>query len=100
MPSGRTLWAEPLVRYDKGVADTKPLHARWQALKPLIDARRYSETEQRLKRQIDNAILWRDACIAYFQSVSGLPPPPGVAAPAHPLSYYKALRYPYSPGRG
>jgi alpha-glucuronidase len=100
MPSGRTLWAELLARYDKGVADTKLLHARWQALKPLIDARRYTETEQRLKRQIDNAILWRDACIAYFQSVSGLPLPPGVAAPAHPLSYYKALRYPYSPGRG
>ena len=24
----------------------------------------------------------------------------GVAPPAHPLSYYKALRYPYAPGHG
>jgi alpha-glucuronidase len=100
MPSGRTLWAELLARYDRGVANAKQLRASWQALKPLIDARRYTETDQRLGRQVDNAILWRDACIAYFQSVSGLPLPPGVAAPAHPLSYYKALRYPYSPGRG
>ncbi|MYM24313.1 alpha-glucuronidase [Duganella sp. FT135W] len=100
MPSGRTLWAELLARYDKGVADTKLLHARWTALKPFIDTRRYTEVEQRLVRQTQNAILWRDACIAYFQSVSGLPLPPGVQAPAHPLEYYKALRYPYAPGRG
>ncbi|MHA4866493.1 alpha-glucuronidase family glycosyl hydrolase [Duganella sp. PWIR1] len=100
MPSGRTLWAELLARYDKGVADARSLRTRWTALKPLIDARRYVEVDQRLARQIDNAVLWRDACIAYFQSVSGLPLPAGVQPPAHTLDYYKALRYPYSPGRG
>jgi alpha-glucuronidase len=100
MPSGRTLWAELLGRYDKGVADAKDLHARWAALKPLIDAQRYADTEARLTRQIANAVLWRDACIAYFQSVSGLPLPPGVKPPALPLEKYKALHYPYAPGRG
>ncbi|MTV36816.1 alpha-glucuronidase family glycosyl hydrolase [Duganella radicis] len=100
MPSGRTLWAELLARYDRGVAETKAMQARWSALKPLIDARRYAEVDQRLTRQVNNAILWRDACIAYFQSVSGLPLPPGVQAPAHPLEYYQSLRYPYAPGRG
>jgi len=40
---------------------------------------------------------WRDACVAYFARVSGLPLPPGAAAPAHPLEYYKALRFPYAP---
>jgi len=100
MPSGRTLWAELLGRYDKGVAETRELHARWMTLKPLIDARRHAEVEQRLTRQIDNAVLWRDACIAYFQSVSGLPLPPGVKAPPLPLEKYKALQYPYAPGRG
>ncbi|MRW84033.1 alpha-glucuronidase [Pseudoduganella sp. FT26W] len=100
MPSGRTLWAELLARYDKGVADARSLQARWVALKPLIDARRYAEEAQRLNRQVNNAVLWRDACIAYFQSVSGLALPPGVTAPAHPLDYYKSLSYPYAPGRG
>jgi alpha-glucuronidase len=100
MPSGRTLWAELLGRYDKGVAEAKDLHARWVALKPLIDAQRYTDTEARLTRQVANAVLWRDACIAYFQSVSGLPLPPGVTAPALPLEKYKALHYPYAPGRG
>nr|AGU10582.1 Glycosyl hydrolase family 67 middle domain [uncultured organism] len=100
MPSGRTLWAELLARYDKGVADARALQARWTALRPLIDARRHAEEAQRLNRQVDNAVLWRDACIAYFQSVSGLALPPGVKPPAHPLEYYKSLSYPYAPGRG
>jgi alpha-glucuronidase len=100
MPSGRTLWAELLAHYDQGLADAKSLRARWVALKPLIDPRRYNEEEQRLNRQVANATLWRDACVAYFQSVSGLPLPAGVLPPAHPLDYYKSLSYPYAPGRG
>ncbi len=100
MASGRTLWAELLARYDSGLVAARDLHARWVKLQPLIDARRYAEEEQRLAKQVKNAILWRDACVAYFQSVSGLPLPPGVRPPAQPLEYYKALRYPYAPGRG
>jgi alpha-glucuronidase len=100
MASGRTLWAELLARYDSGVAEAKDLHARWVKLQPLIDARRYTEEEQRLAKQVKNAVLWRDACVAYFQSVSGLPLPAGVQPPAQPLEYYKALHYPYAPGRG
>lgn len=100
MPSGRTLWAELLQRYDSGVQSARELHARWMKLRPVIDARRHAEVEARLARQISNAVLWRDACIAYFQSASGLPLPPGVAAPPQPLEYYKAIRFPHAPGRG
>ena len=100
MASGRTLWVELLGQYDKGLAAAKSLHQRWTVLRSHIDQRRYTEEEQRLARQVQNAQLWRDACIAYFQSVSGLPLPAGVQPPAHPLEYYKALRYPFAPGRG
>jgi alpha-glucuronidase len=100
MASGRTLWAELLARYDSGVAEAKDLQARWVTLRPMIDDRRYNEEEQRLAKQVKNAVLWRDACVAYFQSVSGLPLPAGVQPPAQPLEYYKALHYPYAPGRG
>jgi alpha-glucuronidase len=100
LASGDTLWTSLLAHYDSGVAAARDLQARWRQLQPLIDARRYAEEEQRLARQVRNAVLWRDACVAYFQSVSGLPLPAGVAPPAHPLEYYKALRYPYAPGRG
>jgi alpha-glucuronidase len=100
MASGRTLWAELLGRYDNGLAAAQDLHQRWTGLRDRIDPRRYREEEQRLARQVRNAQLWRDACVAYFQSVSGLPLPAGVQPPAHPLEYYKALRYPFAPGRG
>jgi alpha-glucuronidase len=100
MPSGRTLWAELVAHYDRGVAEVAHMQAQWDALRPLVDARRWQDTAARLAQQRKEAQWWRDACIAYFQSVNGLPLPPGTRAPAHPLSYYQALRFPYAPGHG
>ncbi|KQQ45122.1 alpha-glucuronidase [Duganella sp. Leaf126] len=100
MASGRTLWAELLWHYDRGVAGARDLQARWEALRGAVDARRHAEVAQRLRRQVINAELWRNACIAYFQSVSGLPLPPGVAPPPQSLDAYKAIHFPYAPGRG
>lgn len=100
MPSGRTLWAELVARYDLGVAQARDLRTRWAALAPYVDARRHAAVAQRLEVQVREAQWWRDACVAYFQSVSGLALPPGTRAPAQPLEYYKALRFPYAPGHG
>ena len=41
--------------------------------------------------QEKEAQWWRDASIAYFQSLNGLPLPPGFAAPARTLEHYKSL---------
>lgn len=100
MASGRTLWAEIIHQYDRGVAAALDLQKRWDALRGVVDARRHAEVAQRLRRQVQNAQLWRNACIAYFQSVSGLPLPAGVTPPPQPLEYYKAIHFPYAPGRG
>jgi alpha-glucuronidase len=100
MPSGRTLWVELVQHYDSGVAAVAGMRAQWDALKPYIDAQRHADTAQRLKVQHDDAIWWRDACIAYFQSINGLSMPAGTKAPARPLDYYKAIRLPYPPGNG
>jgi alpha-glucuronidase len=100
MPSGRTLWAELVARYDAGVAAVDDMQRRWQLLSPLVDARRHEEVAMRLARQRKEAQWWRDASIAYFQSVSGLPLPAGAQAPARPLDYYKALQFPFVPGHG
>ena len=48
--------------------------------------------------QEDEASWWSDASIAYFQSLSHRPLPDGVAAPAHDLDYYRAIRTPHAPG--
>jgi alpha-glucuronidase len=100
MPSGRPLWTELIAHYDHGVQQVADMQQRWQKLKPLIDQQRYDETAQRLALQLKEAQWWRDASIAYFQSVNGLPLPPGVKAPPQTLEYYKSLTFPYAPGHG
>ncbi len=100
MPSGRTLWAELIARYDRGVAAVAGVRARWAALQPDIDAARHAEVTAYLVQQEREARWWRDACIAYFQSVSGLPLPAGVRPPERSLDEYKRERFPYAPGKG
>ncbi len=100
MPSGRSLWVELLTHYDSGVAQAADLQARWMRLQTLIDARRHAEVAELLAQQLQEANWWRDACIAYFQSISGLPLPAGTKVPALPLDEYKARQFPFAPGRG
>ena len=50
--------------------------------------------------QADEARWWRDACVAYFQSVSGLPLPAGTLAPAESLEAYKSRPFKFAPGHG
>jgi alpha-glucuronidase len=98
--SGRNLWDELVVRYDRGVDAVKAMQASWDALHPKIDRRRWEEVRDFLAIQRQEAGWWRDASIAYFQSVSKRPLPAGHAAPPHDLDWYKAIRTPYAPGSG
>lgn len=98
--SGRTLWAELVAHYDRGVASVAAMRSQWAALKADIDPRRHAEVAAHLAVQEREARWWRDACLAYFQSVSGLPLPAGTQAPARALEEYKALRFHFAPGRG
>jgi alpha-glucuronidase len=72
----------------------------WRSLDRFIDPERHAEVAAFLAIQEKEARWWRDACIAYFQSVSRKPLPAGVAAPEHSLEYYQALQFPYAPGSG
>jgi alpha-glucuronidase len=76
------------------------LRDTWLTLKPYVDEERFTQVAAFLNIQLDEAQWWRDACIAYFQSVNKLPLPAGFAPPAKPLEYYKSLKFPYAPGRG
>ena len=99
LPSGRTVWDELAYRYDRGVSTVHSMRDTWDALKPYVDPERFEETAAFLKVQQTEAQWWRDACIAYFQSKSGLPLAPGVAPPPQPLSWYEDQVYRYAPGR-
>ncbi|GAA0574342.1 alpha-glucuronidase family glycosyl hydrolase [Rhizomicrobium electricum] len=98
MVSGRTLWDELALHYARGVENVKAMQATWARMKPYVDAERWQITADFLAMQYDSAVEWRDASIAYFQSLSGRPLPHGVPAPAHDLDWYKAKRLPFAPG--
>jgi len=98
MASGRTLWPELVHRYDHGVATVATMRRDWQALKPRIDAERWTKTATFLDIQSAEATWWRDASLAYWMSVNHLPLPPGAAAPAHDLDWYKAQSFAFAPG--
>ncbi len=98
LASGETLWDGLIHHYDRGVETVSAMQRDWAKMKPQVDAERFAQVETFLAIQHREAQWWRDACIAYFQSVSGRPLPAGSAAPAHPLDWYKALSFPYAPG--
>ncbi|MET0272863.1 MAG: alpha-glucuronidase family glycosyl hydrolase [Phenylobacterium sp.] len=97
--SGRTLWDELVVRYTAGVTKVGEMRKTWAAMAPYVDPERHAEVAAYLAIQEREAQWWRDACIAYFQSISKRPLPAGYAAPAHPLADYQAIDFSYAPGR-
>ncbi len=99
MRSGNTLWYELVAHYTHGVDDVRQMRETWSHLDGYIDADRYRKAATFLAIQEREAQWWRDACIAYFQQISGLPLPPGFAPPPHPLSYYESLSFHYVPGQ-
>jgi alpha-glucuronidase len=100
MQDGATLWNDLIAHYDLGVAEVEKMRQTWAAMKPYVDAERFAAVSQNLAIQAREARWWRDACIAYFQSRSGLSLPAGATPPEHALDYYKSLQFPYAPGQG
>jgi len=97
--SGRILWDELVYRYSHGVEVVSQMRRTWAGLGKYVDAERFAQVSAFLSIQEQEAQWWRDACIAYFQTFSKRPLPAGFAPPAHPLEYYRQLRFPYAPGR-
>jgi alpha-glucuronidase len=98
MRSGQTLWYELVAHYTHGVDDVKQMRETWRQMHGYIDEERYQQVDAFLAIQQKEAQWWRDACIAYFQSISGLPLPPGFAPPEKSLKYYESLTFPFVPG--
>jgi alpha-glucuronidase len=96
--SGRTLWDELVVRYDRGVAATSAMRRTWAGLERHVDAERHAQVAAFLAIQEREAQWWRDASLAYFGSFSKRPLPEGHAAPPKTLDHYKSLEFPHAPG--
>ena len=98
LASGETLWDGMVQRYDRGVAYVAGMRATWDELRPMIDAERFAQTQTFLSIQQKEAQWWRDASIAYFQSIAKRPLPDGAAPPPETLEAYKMRKFPYAPG--
>jgi alpha-glucuronidase len=96
--SGRTLWDELTHHYDRGVAWAASTRQRWAALAPHVDPERHRDVAEYLAIQQQEAQWWRDASLAYWQSVNGLTLPEGARSPAKTLDHYQSRRFPYAPG--
>jgi alpha-glucuronidase len=96
--SGITLWEALVRRYDLGVEQVEDMQRRWMALEAFVDAERFAKTAELLQVQRREAKWWRDACISFFRSVSGLPLPDGVEPPEFPLGTYIQIDNRYAPG--
>lgn len=90
MKSGRTLWDEMALHYQRGVDWARAARKQWETLKGVIDDDRHEAVAKKLAIQERDAVVWRDACLLYFQTFSKRPLPAGVEKPAKTLDEYKA----------
>jgi len=100
LDNGKTLWEELVARYEQGVATVQWMQRQWRTLESFVDAERFNAISRKLAVQLDEAIWWRNACLAYFAERAGRALPDGVAPPPETLDYYRSLEFPYAPGNG
>lgn len=89
MRSGKTMWDELALHYQRGVEWTRAARKQWNSLSNVIDAERHAAVAKKLELQERDAIHWRDACLLYFQTFSKRPLPAGVEKLAKTLDEYK-----------
>jgi alpha-glucuronidase len=100
--SGRTVWDSLALHYQRGVEWVARARQTWSGLSAYVDPQRYRLTADFLAIQEKDAEWWRDASLAYFQSIAHRPLPAGVPPPPDTLAHYEAFCIPYvenSPGR-
>jgi alpha-glucuronidase len=93
LQNGRELWDELCYRYSCGVERAKHFQRTWNLMEDKIDPRRFSDVKQKLVKQVDEAIWWRDACVLYFQTFSGREIPFELEKPVHKLDELMKLKF-------
>jgi alpha-glucuronidase len=90
MRSGRTMWDEMALHYQRGVDWTRTARKKWDSLAGVIDADRHNHIAKKLAIQERDAAWWRDSVLLYFQTFSNRPLPEGVEKPTKTLEEFKA----------
>lgn len=85
MKSSKTVWDELCYHYTNGVDKVRRFQQIWNRIRPYVDNQRFSEVQYKLKIQVRNAVWWKDACLLYFQTFSGMPIPYELERPVYAL---------------
>lgn len=97
MKSGKTLWEEMCYKYHQGVDSVRNMQKTWDRVRNYIDTDRYEHVKGLLSIQEREAVMWRDACLLYFQTFSKRPFPEDIQKPEFSLEYYKEIISKYIP---
>lgn len=97
MKSGKTLWEELCYKYHEGVDSVRRMQELWKTFEKQIDQERYSHVKALLDIQEKESVVWRDACLLYFQTFSKRPFPEKLEKPAFKLEHYKNMINQYIP---
>ena len=92
MKNGNILWEEMSYRYDRGVKQVREFQKVWDRIENYIDTQRFHHVQSRLKIQSKDAVWWKDACLLYFQTYSGMPIPYDIERPIHELNELKEIK--------
>lgn len=85
MKSGRTLWGDICYHYQHGLEQVRGFQKTWDKAKPYVDDQRFTDVQQKLRKQCINAQIWKDAVLLYFQQFSRRPVPWDIERPVHNL---------------
>ena len=98
LASGRTLWEDLGIHYQRGVDAVRSWQWSWEGLSDRIDPERHAHVAALLARQEREAIEYKDACLLYFQTFSKLPWPSAAEPALYPLEYYRNFQRHHVPG--
>lgn len=85
MRSGRSLWEELCYHYDAGVRQVRAFQVLWDKVQRYVDTSQFTLVQGKLRQQAQNAQLWKDACLLYFQRFSRMAIPADIERPVHAL---------------
>ena len=92
MKNGNSLWEEISYRYDRGVQQVREFQKEWDKIETHIDNQRFKHVQSKLKIQSRDAVWWKDACLLYFQTYSGMPIPYDIERPVYELEELKKIK--------
>lgn len=98
LKDGKSLWESLCQRYQSGAESMEGVQKEWNSLAGFMDQERFEQVKMLLAIQKEEAWWWHDACLAYFQSRSGLSFPAGITAPERSLEFYESQVFHFVPG--